>query len=148
MPSHSTSGNEAPSSAYDSVRVCIEIERGQLRRLLAMYSALIARSRQTPPTDTEVAALAAMVHSFYTGIEGIFKRVALDIDEEPPAGAASHRELLYRMATPTDRRPALISAMIGWWAALGMTPTPSLPAASVSSPSRATSRRAWWEPES
>ena len=57
----------------------------------------------------ERSALAAMLHSFYTGIENIFKRVAVEIDGEPPTGDFWHRQLLDRMACPRRDRPAVIS---------------------------------------
>ena len=49
------------------------------------------------------------LHSFHTGAENIFKRVAVELDGEPVRGDAWRRELLPRMKTPAARRPALLS---------------------------------------
>ena len=51
-----------------------------------------------------------MLHSFYTGVENIFKRIALEIDGELPSGDYWHRQLLERMTEPGMSRPAVISA--------------------------------------
>jgi hypothetical protein len=42
-----------------------------------------------------------LLHSFYTGVENIFKRVAVELDGEPVRGDSWHRELLLRMKSPT-----------------------------------------------
>ena len=42
-------------------------------------------------------------------MENIFKRVAVELDNEPVRGETWHRELLQRMKTATARRPALLS---------------------------------------
>jgi len=67
------------------------------------------KCRTTAPTEIELSALAALLHSFYTGVENIFKRVAVELDGEPVRGDSWHRELLLRMKSPTAHRPALLS---------------------------------------
>ena len=62
-----------------------------------------------PPNDIELSALAALLHSFYTGVENIFKRIAVELDGEPPRGEAWHRQLLDAMARPAKNRVAVIS---------------------------------------
>ena len=49
------------------------------------------------------------MHSFYTGVENIFKRVAVELDGQPPQGEAWHRDLLRRMKETETHRPALLS---------------------------------------
>ena len=61
------------------------------------------------PDATELLALSALMHSFYTGIENIFKRVALEIDGSMPAGFKWHTDLLTRMARPFGERRAVVS---------------------------------------
>jgi hypothetical protein len=58
---------------------------------------------------TCVSALAAMLHSFYGGVENIFKRVTLELGERLPAGQSWHKELLDSMTNETDKRFPLIS---------------------------------------
>jgi hypothetical protein len=97
------------SSEWDKFRKQQAAEREQLQRLLSGIQRLLTKCRDTAPTEIELSALAATLHSFYTGVENIFKRVAMELDGEPVRGDAWHRELLQRMKTPTARRPALLS---------------------------------------
>jgi hypothetical protein len=97
------------SFAWDKFRKQQATEREQLKRLLSGILPLLIACRDTAPTEIELSALAATLHSFYTGVENIFKRVAVELDGEPVRGDAWHRELLLRMKTPTARRPALLS---------------------------------------
>lgn len=85
------------------------VEREQLRRLLATMQPVLAKCREERPTEIELSALAAMLHSFYTGIENIFKRVTVELDANPVRGESWHRELLDRMGRTGPRRPALLS---------------------------------------
>jgi hypothetical protein len=96
------------SSKWDKFRKQQLAEREQLRRLLSGIRPLIIKCRDTAPTEIELPAMAATLHSFYTGVENIFKRVAVEVDGEPVRGDAWHRELLLRMKTPTAERPALL----------------------------------------
>ena len=60
--------------------------------MLATMQPLLSQCRETTPTDIELSALAAALHSFYTGVENIFKRVALELDAQPPQGESWHRD--------------------------------------------------------
>ena len=97
------------SSAWDKFSKQQAAEREQLRRLLAGIQPLLSKVHDTPPNEIEISALAATLHSFYTGVENIFKRVAVELDGEAVRGDAWHRELLLRMKTPTTARPVLMS---------------------------------------
>jgi hypothetical protein len=98
------------SSAWDKFRKQQATEREQLRRLLWGIQRLLARCRQTAPSEIEISALAATLHSFYTGVENIFKRVVVELDNSTLEGEAWHRELLLRMKDATSTRPAVISS--------------------------------------
>jgi hypothetical protein len=87
----------------------INVEREQLRRLIEIHSRLLANCASETPNDIELSALAALLHSFYTGVENIFKRVAIELDGEAPRGEAWHRQLLDAMVAPAKLRGALIS---------------------------------------
>jgi uncharacterized protein with von Willebrand factor type A (vWA) domain len=86
-----------------------EVERRQLRRLLETHAGLLARCREGEPTVDELAALAAILHAFYNGVENIFKRVAATLDGGPPSGPFWHADLIEAMATAKPNRPALLS---------------------------------------
>ena len=77
--------------------------------MIEIHSSLLANCASRPPNEIELSALAALLHSFYTGVENIFKRVAIELDGEAPRGEAWHRQLLDAMAAPTSLRRALIS---------------------------------------
>jgi len=97
------------SSEWDKFRKQQATEREQLQRLVFGMHGLLAQSRTTAPTGIELSALAALLHSFYTGVKNIFKRVAVELDGEPVRGDSWHRELLLRMKSPTAHRPAFLS---------------------------------------
>jgi hypothetical protein len=58
----------------------------------------------------ETRAAGSIIHDFYSGIEKIFKRIAVVIDRDLPAGEEWHSDLLNRMSIAIeDIRPAVIS---------------------------------------
>ena len=61
------------------------------------------------PSHLEIAALALLLHSFYNGVENMFKRIAGHSGDELPTGPAWHTLLLISMSKPTTNRPAVIS---------------------------------------
>jgi hypothetical protein len=54
---------------------------------------LLEKCAVSPPNDIELSALAAMLHSFYNGMENIFKRVTLELGDRMPGGESWHKEL-------------------------------------------------------
>jgi hypothetical protein len=84
------------------------LERQQLRRLLETHARLLLKCSGTPPNEIELSALAAMLHSFYNGIENVFKRIASEVDESLPGGEFWHQELLDGMAGATSKRNVVI----------------------------------------
>ena len=87
----------------------IEVEFGELNRLLKTFNSLLEKVNTGAPDDVETIALAGMLHSFYTGVENIFKRVAINIDGGLPCGEIWHSQLLDSMAQKGRNRPAVIS---------------------------------------
>ena len=94
---------------WPDVEEQVAVEQAQIDELFEAYRAAIRKSSQQEPDFIERSALATMLHSFYTGIENIFKRVALEIDGDIPSGSASHSDLLTAMTRPTASRPPVIS---------------------------------------
>jgi hypothetical protein len=76
------------SCEWDRFRKQQTIEREQLRRLLSGIHGLIVNCHDRAPTEVELAALAATLHSFYTGSENIFKRIAVELGRQPVRGDA------------------------------------------------------------
>lgn len=87
----------------------VEFEIGQLDRLFSEYGELLTKARQETPGLVEMTAIASVLHSFYTGLENIFKCVANDVDQSVPTGDQWHRSLLQQMAARNEVREAMLS---------------------------------------
>jgi len=96
----------------DKLRKQIAIELQQLNHLLDVHRPLLDQCTSEAPSEIEISALAAMLHSFYTGIENILKRIMLESGEALPSGEAWHRELLDAMTKPGSARAAVISILL------------------------------------
>jgi len=94
---------------WDSLRKQVAFERTQLRRLIDTHRPLLEKCATAPPSEIELSALAALLHSFYNGIENIFKRMALELGERLPSSEFWHMHLLDAMAQATPQRPAVLS---------------------------------------
>lgn len=94
---------------WDDLREQVQVELEQLTLQFGTYDGLIRKAGQTPPDAIELSALAAFLHSFYTGIENIFKRVAVEVDHALPTGEFWHKRLLEAMTTGNSQRGAVIS---------------------------------------
>jgi hypothetical protein len=88
-----------------SANVVLEL----LERLFTGFAPLRHKVLAAPPDLIETAALAGFLHSFYNGIENIFKQVVKDLDQARLRGDLWHRELLTSMAQPAEHRPAVVS---------------------------------------
>ena len=97
---------------WDKTRSEILFELSQLKELLGAYRQLIDKASDTPPGKVEIAALASMLHSFYNGVENVFKRIALESDGAFPTGPSWHNDLLEGMARATANRRAAISQQL------------------------------------
>jgi hypothetical protein len=93
----------------DRLRRQIAAELAQLSHLIEVHGPLLDQCADAVPGLIEISALGAMIHSFYNGVENIFKRIALELDGELPSRATWHRDLLDAMARPATGRPAVIS---------------------------------------
>jgi hypothetical protein len=92
----------------DSVVSQVEFEIGQIEYLFESYADLLEQAQGEAPDLVEVTAVAAVLHSFYNGLENIFLSIAKGIDRDVPAGVQWHRDLLTRMMEATSgRRPVL-----------------------------------------
>lgn len=94
---------------WDKLIKQMGVEREQLHSLLDAHHPLLMKCASTRPDPIELSALAAMLHSFYTGVENIFKRIALEVDGSLPHSETWHRQLLEIMTKRTSARAAVIS---------------------------------------
>lgn len=98
---------------WDKLRKQVATELEQLGHLLETHQALLNRSSDTDPSAVELMALAAVLHSFYNGVENILKRIAIEIDGTMPTGEVWHRDLLDAAMRPSAARPQAVSAELG-----------------------------------
>lgn len=64
----------------------------------------------TEDRDFFIGDLALELHSFYSGLEKIFERIANDLDKNIPTGKSWHKDLLLQMEmTIPDIRPQVLS---------------------------------------
>ena len=87
----------------------IQLEISHLRQLLNQFATLRKKVESVSPDTVEIIALAGMLQSFYNGIENIFKRLMLFLDNEIPKGEMWHSHLLDLMATSSLNRSSVIS---------------------------------------
>ncbi len=87
----------------------IEVELGELQRLFVSFASLLEKVKTNSPDAVETIALAGLLHSFYTGVENIFKRIAINFKNGLPHGESWHRQLLDFMSQKSENRPAVIS---------------------------------------
>jgi hypothetical protein len=66
----------------------LEVEQAQLRQLFEIHRPLLERCRVQGPDAIELSALGAFLHSFYTGVENLFRRVTLELGSRMPQGEA------------------------------------------------------------
>ena len=97
---------------WDSLQEQVALERRQLHRLFSVYRPLLEKCAASAPDDIELSALAAMLHSFYNGMENIFKRVTLELGDPMPGGESWHKELLDSMTDATGNRNAVLSPQL------------------------------------
>lgn len=98
-----------PTGDFASLRADIQRELGSLDRLKEEAEQLLAGVPDRP-SFIEIRTAGSILHDFYTGIEKIFRRIALEIDGGLPLGLDWHADLLLRMSAPIeDRRPAVIT---------------------------------------
>ena len=94
------------------LRQQIRSEIEQIDELFEQFAELIASSASTEPDLVQRAALASLLHSFYTGVEAILLTVAKRVDKSVPEGARWHRDLLDQSLVANDRRPAVITPAV------------------------------------
>jgi hypothetical protein len=88
-------------SASDKLTKQVRVELDQLSHLVQEYLPLIPTAENKPPSKVEISALAAFLHSFYTGIENIFGRIYIELNGRKASGESWHKELLCSM---TDKK--------------------------------------------
>ena len=87
----------------------IKEEIENLERLEKEMKFLIADIGEEP-TFKEIRISSSILHDFYSGVEKIFKKIALVVDNNLPGGETWHIDLLTQMAKQfANIRPGVIS---------------------------------------
>ncbi len=87
----------------------IKQERERIKALVSELKELLSEIEGKPDT-VNLRAISSILHDYYTGIEKIFSRIALEMEGELPKGENWHRQLLERMAVEIEKeRPPVIS---------------------------------------
>ncbi|GAB4542632.1 MAG: hypothetical protein Kow0063_34890 [Anaerolineae bacterium] len=97
-----------PADPVERLKGLTADELASLERIARAAEAGLAHLPDEP-LQLELRGLASYVHEFYTGIEGIFERIAVELGEGLPQGEYWHVDLLNQMAEmQPGRRPAVI----------------------------------------
>lgn len=90
---------------------------GRIRDELSELARVVDRAEQgwerakSQHDDYYLDGVALNLHSFYSGLEHIFEKIASLVDESVPAGSNWHQELIRQMSIEVSGvRPAVISA--------------------------------------
>ena len=89
----------------EQVRFKIE----EIDRLFSEYELIFIKVGSVEPDIFDMTILGSVLHSFYNGLENIFKLIAKNIDENVPVGVKSHQELLRQMSMDTNKRNKLFN---------------------------------------
>ena len=93
----------------DTGRDQIRSEIEDIQDIFIKFGSLLSKSETAEPDLIELSALGTVLHSFYTGLEGIFLVIVKRIGAEVPTGNRWHMDLLEQISRPTDSRDAVIS---------------------------------------
>ena len=95
--------------ANEEIQQEIKIEIENLERLNNEMNQLLEKIGYKP-NFIEVRAAGSILHDFYSGVEKIFERIALALDNHFPKGENWHMELLLQMSKPfKEKRESIIS---------------------------------------
>ena len=89
-----------------------ELELALLKQLFQEYGPLLDTAQRARPDKNEVIALAAVLHSFYTGTENLFTRILAGQGRAVLKSAFWHKELLTSVAMAKGRYAAVISPLL------------------------------------
>jgi len=87
----------------------IRFEVGQVDRLLSDYVDLLANARSRTPDRVEITAIAAVLHSFYNGVEKILLLAAKHKAGAVFQGRNWHASLLHQSALPALKQARVLS---------------------------------------
>ena len=87
----------------------VEFELSEIEKLFEIYSLLIEHCKNGHFDLIEGTAMAAVLHSFYNGIEKIFLIIAKKIDKDVPKTFKWHKELITQMTQENNYRKNVLN---------------------------------------
>jgi predicted nucleotidyltransferase len=97
-----------PEDPMEALTFEIQSELHNLERVVERLVKFLAHA-PNEPDEMQVQGAGKHLHDFYNGVERIFERIAVRVDEDVPVGSNWHTLLLQRMGQPFGaRRPAVI----------------------------------------
>jgi len=93
---------------FSNADLLIQDEIKNIDDLFSEYELLFDLAKQQEPDSVETLALAALVHSFYNGLENIFQIITKRVDSYIPKPPAWHTDLLMKMGEATEKRKAVL----------------------------------------
>lgn len=99
------------SGLYQKLIGRIRSEMSDLEQVIARIERSWSQLHQEPSEPfAYVDSTALNLHSFYSGLEGLFEQIARQVDHNLPAGETWHRDLLQQITKDLPSlRPAVIS---------------------------------------
>ena len=86
----------------------IEFQISQIDKQFEEFDTYFDNMNYETPDITQVTVMASILHSYYTGVESIFKMISNRVDAFTPTSNKSHQELLDYMYAKTSNREAVI----------------------------------------
>lgn len=96
----------------DKIKIKIKFEIDQIDKLLKDSYLLFKKNKSKKPDFIEISAIAAVLHSFYNGIENIFIIISKNIDGKIPKDKNWHKSLIENLSKSNIKRNIIINENI------------------------------------
>ena len=86
------------------------MEISKIEDLVQKSFVLLEKTKIQEPDFIELNAIGSILHSYYNGLESIFKLIYKNFDEKPLSSKLWHSELLQAMFTQTEKHSQILSS--------------------------------------
>ena len=93
----------------ETTRDKINLEISKIDTLVDKSALLLSKCKLTEPDFFDLNAIGSILHSFYNGLESVFKLIHKATDNSPLASDIWHSQLFYSMFDNTEKRKAVLS---------------------------------------
>lgn len=88
----------------------ILLEISKIEDLVQKSSVLLEKTKIQEPDFIELNAIGSVLHSYYNGLESIFKLIYKSFDEKPLSSNLWHSELLQAMFSQSEKHSQILSS--------------------------------------